>query len=33
MRVGFIGRGRRGHGMAKRILDAGHELSIYDKNP
>ena len=33
MRVGFIGLGRMGHGMAKRILDAGHELSIYDKNP
>ena len=33
MRVGFIGLGRMGHGMAKRILDAGHDLSIYDKNP
>ena len=33
MRVGFIGIGRMGHGMAKRILDAGHELTIYDTNP
>ena len=33
MRVGFIGLGRMGHGMAKRILNAGHDLAIYDKNP
>lgn len=30
MRVAFIGLGRMGQGMARRILDAGHELSVYD---
>jgi 3-hydroxyisobutyrate dehydrogenase-like beta-hydroxyacid dehydrogenase len=30
MRVGFIGLGRMGRGMARRILDAGHELAVYD---
>ena len=33
MRVGFIGLGRMGHGMANRILGAGHELAIYDQIP
>jgi len=33
MRVGFIGLGRMGHGMASRILGAGHELAIYDQIP
>jgi len=33
MRVGFIGLGRMGRGMAARILDAGHELTIYDRIP
>ena len=33
MRVGFIGLGRMGHGMATRILDAGHDLAIYDQIP
>lgn len=33
MRVGFIGLGRMGHGMAGRILGAGHELAIYDQVP
>ena len=31
MRVGFIGLGRMGHGMATRILNAGHDLTIYDQ--
>jgi 3-hydroxyisobutyrate dehydrogenase-like beta-hydroxyacid dehydrogenase len=30
MRVGFIGLGRMGQGMARRILDAGHDLSVFD---
>jgi len=30
MRVGFIGLGRMGGGMARRLLDAGHELCVFD---
>jgi 3-hydroxyisobutyrate dehydrogenase-like beta-hydroxyacid dehydrogenase len=30
MRVGFIGLGRMGSGMARRILEGGHELAVYD---
>ena len=30
MKVAFIGLGRMGSGMARRILDAGHELRVYD---
>jgi len=30
MRVGFIGLGRMGQGMARRILEAGHDLSVLD---
>lgn len=30
MKVGFIGLGRMGSGMAGRILSAGHELAIFD---
>jgi 3-hydroxyisobutyrate dehydrogenase-like beta-hydroxyacid dehydrogenase len=33
MQVGFVGLGRMGHGMASRILDAGHELSVFDVVP
>jgi len=33
MRVGFVGLGRMGHGMAGRILGAGHDLAIYDQIP
>ncbi|HEY6347308.1 MAG TPA: NAD(P)-dependent oxidoreductase [Bryobacteraceae bacterium] len=28
--VGFIGLGRMGHGMARRILEGGHKLAVYD---
>ena len=28
MNVGFIGLGRMGQGMAKRILGAGHDLVV-----
>jgi len=30
MKVGFIGLGRMGKGMARRILDGGHDLVVYD---
>jgi 3-hydroxyisobutyrate dehydrogenase-like beta-hydroxyacid dehydrogenase len=30
MKVGFAGLGRMGQGMARRLLDAGHELTVYD---
>jgi 3-hydroxyisobutyrate dehydrogenase-like beta-hydroxyacid dehydrogenase len=30
MNVGFIGLGRMGRGMAQRIHDGGHDLSVYD---
>lgn len=30
MKVGFIGLGRMGQGMARRVLGAGHELVVYD---
>ncbi len=30
MRVGFVGLGRMGQGMARRILDAGHDLCVFD---
>src|SRR4029079_9345683 len=28
--VGFVGLGRMGSGMAGRILEAGHDLVVYD---
>ena len=30
MNVGFIGLGRMGQGMARRILSGGHSLAVYD---
>ena len=30
MKVGFIGLGRMGRGMARRILDGGHDLAVHD---
>src|SRR5262249_30278174 len=30
MKVGFIGLGRMGKGMARRIKEGGHELAVYD---
>lgn len=32
MRVGFIGLGRMGQGMAGRLLDAGHEISVHNRS-
>jgi 3-hydroxyisobutyrate dehydrogenase-like beta-hydroxyacid dehydrogenase len=31
--VGYIGIGRMGGRMAKRLLDAGYSLAVYDANP
>ena len=31
MRIGFIGLGRMGVGMANRLLDAGHTLAVYNR--
>ena len=33
MKVGFIGLGRMGQGMAGRILAAGHDLLVSDPAP
>ena len=33
MKVGFIGLGRMGKGMARRVLSAGHDLAVYDVMP
>ncbi len=31
--VAFVGLGRMGRGMAARLLDAGHELAVYNRSP
>jgi 3-hydroxyisobutyrate dehydrogenase-like beta-hydroxyacid dehydrogenase len=31
MKVGFVGLGRMGQGMARRLLDAGHDLKVFDQ--
>ena len=31
MKVGFIGLGRMGQAMARRILDGGHDLAVYNR--
>ena len=33
MKVGFIGLGRMGRGMAGCLLDAGHDLLVYNRTP
>jgi 3-hydroxyisobutyrate dehydrogenase-like beta-hydroxyacid dehydrogenase len=33
MKVGFIGLGRMGRGMARRALDGGNDLAVYDVVP
>ena len=33
MRIGFIGLGLMGAGMATRLLGAGHELTVYNRTP
>ncbi len=32
MKVGFIGLGQMGQAMAGRLLDAGHELTVYNRS-
>src|ERR1700757_46288 len=31
MKIAFIGLGRMGQAMAKRIRDAGHDLAVYNR--
>jgi 3-hydroxyisobutyrate dehydrogenase len=33
MRVAFLGLGKMGHGMAGRLLTAGHSLSVFNRSP
>lgn len=32
-RIAFVGLGRMGHGMAGRLLAAGHDLAVYNRTP
>jgi 3-hydroxyisobutyrate dehydrogenase-like beta-hydroxyacid dehydrogenase len=33
MKVAFIGLGRMGRAMSRRLLEAGHELAVYNRTP
>jgi 3-hydroxyisobutyrate dehydrogenase-like beta-hydroxyacid dehydrogenase len=33
MKVGFIGLGQMGHGMASNLLSAGHDVTVYNRSP
>jgi 3-hydroxyisobutyrate dehydrogenase-like beta-hydroxyacid dehydrogenase len=33
MKVGFIGLGQMGHGMAANLIRAGHEVIVYNRTP
>jgi 3-hydroxyisobutyrate dehydrogenase-like beta-hydroxyacid dehydrogenase len=33
MKVGFIGLGRMGTAMARRLIDGGHEVGVYNRTP
>lgn len=33
MKIGVIGLGRMGQGIARRLLDAGHDLVVYNRTP
>jgi 3-hydroxyisobutyrate dehydrogenase-like beta-hydroxyacid dehydrogenase len=33
MRIGFIGLGRMGSGMATNLVKAGHEVTVYNRTP
>jgi 3-hydroxyisobutyrate dehydrogenase-like beta-hydroxyacid dehydrogenase len=33
MKIAFIGLGRMGQAMARRILEAGHDLAVYNRTP
>jgi hypothetical protein len=32
MKVGFIGLGRMGHAIARRLLDGGHDVGVYNRS-
>jgi 3-hydroxyisobutyrate dehydrogenase-like beta-hydroxyacid dehydrogenase len=32
MRIAFIGLGRMGSGMARNLLRAGHDLTVYNRS-
>ncbi|MHB1799765.1 MAG: NAD(P)-binding domain-containing protein, partial [Vulcanimicrobiaceae bacterium] len=33
MKVGFIGLGQMGRGMASNLVQAGHEVAVYNRTP
>jgi 3-hydroxyisobutyrate dehydrogenase-like beta-hydroxyacid dehydrogenase len=33
MKIGFIGLGQMGHGMAANLIRAGHEVTVYNRSP
>jgi 3-hydroxyisobutyrate dehydrogenase-like beta-hydroxyacid dehydrogenase len=33
MKIGFIGLGQMGHGMASNLLKAGHDVTVYNRSP
>jgi 3-hydroxyisobutyrate dehydrogenase-like beta-hydroxyacid dehydrogenase len=33
MKVGFIGLGNMGSGMAANLIKAGHEVTVYSRTP
>lgn len=33
MKVGFIGTGRMGRAMARRLIEAGHDLAVFNRTP
>ncbi len=33
MKVGFIGLGRMGQAMARRLVEAGHDVAVYNRTP
>jgi len=33
MKIGFIGLGQMGRGMVSRLLDAGHQLTVWNRSP
>src|SRR6202044_3415751 len=33
MKVGFIGLGRMGSGMARNLLKGGHDVTVYNRTP
>ena len=33
MKIGVIGLGRMGRGIAGRVLGAGHDLAVYNRTP